>query len=171
MGNELAQAAARIELTDEQREAFLAQLRDDNTIGLVRALRNAGVEGTRGQLRQLISSDEQLQDDTRLARGWNLNRVEGVAWEVALDKEHPSWDRANARVLKAYHPAYRDQSRVEHTGLDGGPLEVSNPDVAAALDRFTSTVTRLAARAAESSGAVRELEPGRAGEAPPSSGA
>lgn len=63
--------------------------------------------------------------------------------------------------LKARRPeVYRDNQRVELTGADGGPLEVTSPDVAAALERFNTNIDRLIARA-ESGGAVRALDAGR----------
>lgn len=48
-------------------------------------------------------------------------------------------------LLKARRPAvYRDNHRVELTGADGGPMEVTT-DVSDAVERFTAAVTRLAA--------------------------
>lgn len=65
-------------------------------------------------------------------------------------------------ALKARRPeVYRENQRVELTGADGGALEVTSPDVAAAIDRFNVTIARLAERA-QSGGAVRALEPGGA---------
>lgn len=122
---DLAGTVNEVTVTAKQREKFLSLLRADKSCGIARALHNAGVAGTTGQLRAYFDADTDLQEDARLARGWNINRVEGVAWEVALDKNHQSWDRANARVLKAYHPAYRDSARIEHTGKDGTPMEVT----------------------------------------------
>lgn len=130
-------------LTDEQRAAFLAAIQADKTIGNTAALRQAGVEGTKGQLRSFI--DDDLAEQAREARGWNIRAVENVDWEVALDKDHPSGDRARSRLLKAYGgQQFRDQATVEHTGQ----LEVSNPDVADAIDRFTAAVAAAAVRSA-----------------------
>lgn len=117
----------QVELTDEQRTKFLEHLQADKTAGIIATLRAAGVTGSRGQLRRLYDSDVQLQEQAREARGWNINRVEGVTWEVAVDPNHPSWDRANARLLKAYGgQQFRDQSRVELTGADGGPVQTED---------------------------------------------
>jgi hypothetical protein len=109
-------------LTDEQRNAVVEAIRADTKLGNVIALRQAGVEGTKGQLRALI--DDELAEQIREARGWSLVQVEQSAWSVATDPEHPSWDRANARILKAYHPAFRDISRHELTGKDGGAIQL-----------------------------------------------
>lgn len=109
-------------LTAEQREEVCELVRADRLIGNVAAMRKAGLRGSRGQLRALIDDDfaEQLLE----ARGWQITKVEDAAWTVAIDTQHPAWDRANARVLKAHHPAYRDIARHELTGRDGGPIEL-----------------------------------------------
>jgi hypothetical protein len=67
----------------------------DTAVGSVDALRQAGVAGTRGQLRA----------------------------------DHPAWDRANARILKAYHPAFRDNAQLEVTGPNGGPVQIEKREV------------------------------------------
>lgn len=146
MASQLEPAA----LTDEQRAAFLALIRDDKTLGNIHALRQAGVPGTRGQLRALI--DDDLEAQSREARGWRIRKVEDTTWKVATDTEHPSWDRANARLLKAYGgPQFRDQTEIVHAG----GMEVTNPDVAAAIDRFTA----LADAAIRAAARVRAPEP------------
>lgn len=134
-------------LTDVQRRKFLKALADNPALGIRPALRAAGVTGTGRQLRDLYDTDDELQDQARDARGWNLTTVEGVAWEVAKDKDHPSWDRANSRILKAYHPQFRDRTEMDvtHSG------SVDNPDVATAIDRFT-TLAAAAVRAAARDG-------------------
>jgi hypothetical protein len=113
-------------LTQEQRDTALNLIRqartDDTALGNVAALRQAGVEGTKGQIRNLI--DDDLAEELREARGWSLVRVEDTTFKVAMDPDHPNWDRANSRVLRAYHPAYRDISRHELTGKDGGPVQL-----------------------------------------------
>lgn len=133
-----------ITITDKQRQKFLKILADDHHQGVILALRAAGVEGSKGQLRRLYETDVSLADEAMNARGWNVNRVEGVAWEVAIDKTHPAWNYANTRLLKAYGgPQFRDQTALELTGKDGGPMEV-NTDVSDAVERFTAAVARLA---------------------------
>lgn len=107
-------------LTDEERGKFLAAVKADPKIGNVAALRAAGIQGTKGELRRLL--DDDLAEAAREARGWSLVAVEQTTWDVAQNPEHPAWDRANARVLKAYHPAYRDQAQLEVTGRNGGPV-------------------------------------------------
>lgn len=64
-------------------------------------------------------------------------------------------------ALKARRPeVYRENQRVELTGADGGAVEVTSPNVAAALERFNTNIERLIARA-QSGGAVRGVAPGR----------
>lgn len=112
--SELATVVDEVVVSVEQRETFLGLLRENKSLGLERALREAGVAGTKGQLSAWLAQDSEIAEQARLARGWNLNSVEGVVWEVALDSDHKHWDRASTRVLKAYHPAYRDVATVEH---------------------------------------------------------
>lgn len=48
-------------------------------------------------------------------------------------------------------------TKLELTGADGGPLEVANPDVAAAIDRFTALAARAIREASNPD--TRELPP------------
>jgi hypothetical protein len=139
-----------VHVTDTQREKFIALVENDKTIGNVDALRKVGVKGSRGNINRWLDKDQDLLHQSRLARGWNLNRVEATAWEVATNPEHPAWDRANARVLKAYHPLFRDQQRLEVTGEDGGPVVLAHEQrltlahvaaLAAQLDNGSSAST------------------------------
>lgn len=127
--NELACQVETVEVTDRQRAEFLALIKADTAIGSVDALRQTGVAGTRGQLRAWLKTDPELERAAREARGWNLNRVEAAAWTVAVDTDHPAWDRANARILKAYHPAFRDSAQLEVTGAGGGPVQIEKREV------------------------------------------
>lgn len=119
---DLALTQQTLAITDEQRNKALELVKANPKLGNAPALRQAGVEGTRGELRRLIDPD--LAEQLREARGWSIVDVEQTTWDVAKNPEHPAWDRANARVLKAYHPAFRDRVDVEHTGPDGGPMQV-----------------------------------------------
>lgn len=111
------------ELTDEQRTRFVAIVKKDRKIGNAAALRQAGVEGSRRDLRALLEQDDDLHEEARAARGWNIVDVEASAWKVAADPEHPAWDRANARILKAYNARFRDQATVDHE--HSGRVEVT----------------------------------------------
>lgn len=145
-------------LTDEQRTAVIERIKADPKSGNVAALRAAGVQGTRGQLRALI--DDDLAEQIREARGWSLTVVEESAWAVATNTEHPAWDRANARILKAYHPAFRDVSRHELTGKDGGPVEL----LAGRFDPDQLTLEELhQVRSLLEKATPRELERGDSG--------
>jgi hypothetical protein len=179
----LAAAAGQITITRAQRDKALRLIRKHGrAIGDLKALSRAGVLGTRGQLRHLLATDETLKDEIVAARGRDpevirdeirRRAIEGVEEPVfgSLGQNMGSGEIGSKRVYsdrllemmaKAHLPEYQDSVRHEHTGPAGGPLEVSNPDVAAALDRFTSTIARLSERAAESGGDVREAEPERA---------
>lgn len=147
------------EITPAQREKALALIGKTRTLGNVAALRTAGVVGSGAHIRTLVVQSG-FYDDAAVARGWDLVAVENSTWLVAQDPEHSHWDRANARVLKAYHPLYREQAQLEVSGR----MEVSSPDVAAAIERFTSTILRLASRGGEDEAAGAAI---RAGHSPP----
>lgn len=151
----LAKVVDEVVVTDKQRATVLDLVTADKTVGTVDALRQAGVAGTRGQLNTWLDTDSDLLHQTRLARGWNLNRVEATTWTVAADPDHPAWDRANARVLKAYHPAYRDSSRVEMTGADGGPIRVEKREVS--LTGVLHVLAEAGALPDELAGPLRDL--------------
>lgn len=113
------------ELSAEQHARFLALLTEDKALGNVTALKLAGVEGTRGELKALMTDD--LLAEAREARGWRIRGVEATTWTVATNPEHPSWDRANARLLKAYGgPQFRDHTQLELSGPDGAPIQTED---------------------------------------------
>lgn len=143
-------------LTDEQRAGFLAAIQADKTIGNVAALRTIGVKGSKRDLKALL--DDELEEQARLARGWNIRKVEDTYWGVATNPEHPHYERAAGRLLKAYGgQQFRDHVAIEH----GGHVEVESPDVSAAIDRFTTTIRRLTERA-QPGGTVRPPDRGAA---------
>jgi hypothetical protein len=110
-------------LTDKQRQDALELIRADTNLGSVAALRQAGVKGSKGQIHRLI--DDELAEEMREARGWSVTAAKQALYDVAVDTEHPSWQRANALFLRSYGgPEFRDVSRHELTGRDGGPLEL-----------------------------------------------
>lgn len=156
-------------LTPELREATAAAIQEDRAQGNVAALRAAGAVGSKGHLRKLINDDDEIQHLIADTRGYSPEAIENEIVRRAIegvsepvfnkDGEHVGdkvvySDRLLALLAKARHPSYRD--KVEVTGADGGALEVNSPDVAAAIERFTATVTRLTDRA-QPGGAVRSL--------------
>lgn len=148
----------RTRLTDEQRDLFLKEVGDG--VGTREALRRAGITGgstaltvRRSEARRIINADEDLRHDYEIARGRDLDKVEGVAFTIATDVKHPRALDAAKFLLERRHPDYAAKSAVDvtHSG------EVANTDVAAAIERFTSTVVRLAGRE------PAELPPGTTG--------
>lgn len=114
-------------LTDEQRATAVQAVKEASeakqVLGDVAALRQAGVRGSRGQIRKLV--DDDLKADFRAARGWSVTAAIQALYTVATDISHPSFERANARLLKAFGgPEFRDVSRHELTGRDGGPMQL-----------------------------------------------
>jgi hypothetical protein len=110
-------------LTDKQRQDALELIRADTNLGSVAALRQAGVKGSKGQIHRLI--DDDLAEEMREARGWSITAAKQALYDVAVDTDHPSWQRANALFLRSYGgPEFRDVSRHELTGRDGGPISL-----------------------------------------------
>lgn len=132
---------AALELTDLERQAVLDVIRAEPTIGTVAAMRTAGIDRPKRELKVL--ADTLDEDELREARGWNLRKVEQTMWGIATDPEHQSVFRAGQFLMRAYgDPRFRERVDVEHAGT----VEVASNDVAAAIDRFTSQVVRLAER-------------------------
>lgn len=85
---------------------------------------------------------------------WGLEQVQTVGElcaETYSDKDGVTRVKDPQAAIRAGETAIRAgggfTERVEMTGADGGPLEVQNPDVAAAVDRFAA-LTDAAVRAA-----------------------
>ncbi len=159
-------------LTDKQRATLIAKVQADPYCGLVAAARQAGVEGSRGQIRRLLDTDQDFQDALQEARGHLINSVASLKVNHLLAKLGTVVDDdGHASQLRAIQYALglrgiQVVERIEHE--HSGGMEVTNPDVAAAIDRFTVTLRRLTERA-QSSGTVRaaagdgtELPPGEA---------
>jgi hypothetical protein len=158
-----------VALTPDQRARFLESLRNGEH-GYALALRRAGVPGSKGELKALLADDPELSDDAKDAQRGYLESLglspaallANIA-KIATDTTHPQTLKANVYAL-SWHGIHvtGERTQVEHSGPDGAPMEVNNPDVAAALERFTSQVVRLAARARADED-PRQLEPGAAG--------
>lgn len=164
---------AKSSVTAKQRETFLEGLAAGWSVTKAAAL--AGTDRRRMY--------EQRDQDEAFAAAWaeavelGTQMLEDELRRRALDGfEEETFDGKGVLVrrvvrlspqdlitaLKARRPeVYRENQRVELTGADGGPLEVTSPDVAAAIERFNVTIARLAERA-QSGGAVRAVESGRA---------
>jgi hypothetical protein len=174
--HQLRQPVDQVTITPAQRVAVIATIRENPEIGNVAALRAAGVAGTRGQLAQFVDDDDELAGDIREARGYGNERIVAEITRRAID----GWDepvfhdgeivgsvrKFDGRLLtllaKAHVPEFRDVTRHELTGPNGGPVEVQNTDVADALDRFGATLRRLAGSVAdEPGGNIREAATAR----------
>lgn len=154
-------------LSDEQRAAFLQTIRDnaETNIGNVAALRAAGVTGTRGELHRLLDRLEKqgdgLRDEILEARGQNVEKAKKVLYDVAVNPDHPHWQRANALFLKVHGgPEFRDDlRRHEVTGKDGGPVHL----LAGRWDLDALSVEDLEALKAIAEKARTELDAGSNG--------
>lgn len=159
MNNIARRSVEVVQVTDQQRAKLYELIAEDPWRGHIKAARQAGIEGMRGQLTAWLKADEGFQEFLHTARGDLLDQA-GLSVphlftklaSVVNDDGHSSQLRAITEALAIRGISGRQ--RVEITGEDGGAVEVTNPDVAAAIERFTSTVVRLAARGPE------ELPPG-----------
>jgi len=116
--------AQLVEITAEQRAAFLQTIRDsgDEMIGNVAALRAVGVKGTRGQLHDLIDR-EGLKEEITEARNRNVEKVKQAVFQVACDPSHKDFQRCAAMWLKAHGGSeWSDRMSHEITGKNGGPI-------------------------------------------------
>lgn len=139
------------ELPATKRAKYLKCLRDNPEIGNKTAFRRAGVRITKPEIEALFAADPDLEQEALEARGRNIQAVEQTIWEIAQDAAHPSALRAGVLLMGRYSdrgwlPARLDL-RHEHSGPGGGPMEVSHPDLAAAIERFTTAVVRSTERA------------------------
>lgn len=128
-------------LTDTQRDAYLAALLADHGLGDVPALRQAGVTGTAGELRRMLDADADLREDAWQARGWDVTPALSALAAVAVDTEHRAWNQGNERWLKIR--GYNGPARIELTGADGGPLAFE--DRSATLDDVARVLTATGA--------------------------
>lgn len=159
-----------LEITPEARAKFIAAVREDPYTGIARAALAAGIPGSTGQRRQLVAQDAEIQyalaearREVLVAHHLGVHDLFDKLAFVVHDDGNSSQLRAVQTGLAMHGIAVSEVHRVEHTGRDGGPLEVENPDVAAAIDRFSAQLRRLGERADVESGAgVRELGPGPA---------
>jgi hypothetical protein len=161
------------QITDSQREKLLALIKAEPYAGHADLAARAGIHGTTAQRRQFVKNDPETQAAIAEARGAALDQAGlnvphlfvKLARVVNTD-DHASQLRAiqYALTLQGVHG---EVARIEVTGADGDPVEVSNTDVAAAVDRFTTTIRRLADRqTAEPGGTVRDAPAGQAELAP-----
>lgn len=141
-----------IVLTDEQREQFLQKLAENPGVGHVRTLREIGVEGKRGRLREVI--DTQLRADIDQVRNDSIRQelarrgITGVVEDVWHNGEKVGErvvysDRCLVALAGMRLPEARNQLDVNLAGADGGPVRV---EVAGERVSTIAGVFALAAR-------------------------
>lgn len=136
---DLATRTVPAELTDEQRDLVREFFDQHPDGGYKAACRAAGIRQiTKAEAKQLIDQDDELHDHRLRALGVD----EDSAWLrvalIAQNLEHKDALRANTFILGAIHGRTDQAGRLEVVGAGGGPVEVTNPDVAAAIERFTA---------------------------------
>lgn len=148
-------------LTDEQRAAVAAFYEANPDGGYKQALAHAGIHATKAAAKAAIVADDDLPEHIQRCLKVDEHSLLKRLGAMSADAAHKDSLRATTFALAALH-GYREKSETVHTGPDGGPMEVTNPDVAAAIDRLTA-LTAGALRAAQREGTrelARELEPG-----------
>ena len=137
----------------ERQEAFLAAIAQRFSISA--AARLVGV--TRGQhyvwkredpeyvVRYEHAQQEALDGVVdqvfQIATGKVTKKVVSAGREIGEELDQMAVLRAAEILLRAHRPEqYRDRSTVEHTGRDGGPIELA----AVARERLSSEIARLA---------------------------
>jgi hypothetical protein len=161
--SDIARQVDQVDPTPEQRQALYEIVRNNPYVGFKTAARRAGIAGTSSQVRGFLRNDPEFQQVLEEARGVILERVGlGVPkllenlGEVANEKS-PSQLRAIEYALSLH--GVQPRQRVEVTGEDGDPVEVNNPDVAAAVDRFTALADAAIRAAARGPAEPAALEP------------
>ena len=143
------------ELSDEQKSAIVACFDANPDCGYKAAARAAGFRLSKEQARAMIVADDELREAVFKSLKLDERSLFRTLGEIAASSDHKDQFRAVTWGLNAIHRWHENQ-QVEHTG----GMEVANPDVSAAIERFTSTVARIAARNGTGP-ADRELDAGR----------
>lgn len=128
-----------LELTDDQRVAFLKIVEADRKIGNVAAMIEAGIEGSKRDLRATLQADEDLLEASRVARGFGRNQIraaivqrgiEGIEEDVynkdgeVVGTKTVYSDRLLDLAARMWLPEGRALTgRVEVTGAGGGPIQ------------------------------------------------
>lgn len=147
-----------ITLTTEQREHFLAALAKNPGAGHVAILRDMGVVGTGGQLRQIVQ--EQLLDDIGRQRGDRIREsiltraIEGVeepvytpSGKLAGTKRVYS-DRLLDLAARMYLVEAQQMRRVDIGNAGGRPFQVASYDYANLDDAERADLRALLEKAA-----------------------
>lgn len=134
-------------LTPEQRTKFLELIHQDPSLGTANALRTAGVQGSRGQLKQLVRGDDELAQEAREARGYGDQAIRAeMARRAIVGVDEPVFhqgqvvgyvrkysDRLLGMMAKAHLAEYRDKVEVDFkpapTPIEGGRRPVGLADV------------------------------------------
>lgn len=120
-------------LTDSQRSRFLDLITADPRMSTREALYQAGIRHTvggpdtrvtRAQATAIIRADNDLWRDYEIARGRDLDAVEGRVFSIALDKDNAKSLDAAKFLLERLDPRFANGQKLEVTGGNGGPVRV-----------------------------------------------
>lgn len=137
-------------LTDKQRAKVVEFYDSHPDGGYKNALAHAGIHVTKAVAKQAILDDPELADVPMRALRVDEDTAFKAIGDILSNPDHK--DRLRAATFALGLHGYREKSEV----MVSGEVEVGSGDLAAALERFTATVTRLTDRA-QSGGAVRGL--------------
>jgi len=161
-----------IEITPAQRQQIHDAVAADYMLGSTRAARQAGVVGTKGEIRRALAADG-FEEELRTLRGFGNQQIRQALYERAVvGVEEPVFqngqqvgtirrysDRLLGMLAKAYLPEFRDRR-----------------DVVADGDQVTVQVTRMevgiadVVKLAEELGVLRDLGIARPGGPLPAAG-
>lgn len=129
------------ELSDEQRAGVLAFFAERPGGGFKAALRKVGIRATTRQARDLLLNDEQVKD-VRLGHfGLDEKTILTTLGAMVGDLGHKDCFNATRLAGGVLH------GLVERSGVDvSGNVEVTNTDVADAIERFTAAVVHASER-------------------------
>jgi hypothetical protein len=133
MSGELARTVDRVEADESQRARLYELIAEDPYRPHVKACRDAGIAGTGGQVRTWFKTDPDVQERLGEARHEYLKRkhldidtlLGKVSSIVHNDESQSQWRGIEWSLGVLHSMGARQAVQVEHTGADGGPVEVT----------------------------------------------
>jgi hypothetical protein len=121
--------------TDDQRRLIREFYAENPKGGYKRALAHACINATQEAAKAAITGDDELFEIRETMLGVTSGDALAAVGEILADPTHKDRLRAAEAALKMLH-GYGEKQSLELTGADGGPVEVTSPDVADAAERF-----------------------------------
>lgn len=137
MSDEIARQVDTVEVTDDQRTALYELIAADPYRGHAKACRDSGIAGTAGQLRDWFKTDPAVQEQLADARNEYLKGkrldidtlLDKVSAIVHNDESQSQWRAVDWSFSTLHQMGVRQAVQVEHTGADGGPIQIEKREV------------------------------------------